>query len=180
MKSFSEYIKESLKESIDSNKVVLKNMQVKYSGPDNIAIQVPVSYSESDIQIYLEDIWLNQLPGGKEAECNEMFGSNIKNISDAYLEWYSIDTIEDSNTYDIEWDNSYGSSNSNNSDDTELHIVNIKNISYILEFTQFVLTGVTDETYADKLNDLFEQTVADNYKYPFELSINTANLIFRK
>ena len=54
----------------------------------------------------------------------------------------------------------------------------IKNIKYIIVFTQFELVSVTTDTYEDKLNDVFENTVSDNYKYPFNITLNTDDLIY--
>lgn len=171
MKSLSSFILEEL----NSNSITLKNLQATYIGPKTITIQVPKSYVESDIQIYLNDIWLDKLPGGKECDASDLFGSNIKNITDAEIEWEKIDTIENGSA-EIEWDSSYDTSKR----DDEMQVVQITNISYIIEFSQFVLESVTEETYEDKLNDIFNNTISDEYEYPFEITINTSDIIYRK
>ena len=77
-------------------------------------------------------------------------------------------------TFDIAWDTNYD----NNVKDEELQVVCIKNIKYIIVFTQFELVSVTTDTYEDKLNDIFENTISDNYKYPFSITLNTDDLIY--
>lgn len=172
MKSLVSYIKEEL----DTSNIVLKNLQIIYKGPENLTIQVPVSYSESDIQIYIEDTLMNKMPGGSEYAKNELFGdNNIKNISDVHFEYDSMDSVSGSNSvYDIGWDESY------NPDlkDEELQVINIKNIKYILVFTQFELVSVTTDNYKDKLDEIIDNT-EDSDELPFKITVNTDDLIYQ-
>ena len=34
--------------------------------PDEIILQAPETYSESDLQIYMDDLWLDELPSGDD------------------------------------------------------------------------------------------------------------------
>lgn len=173
MKSLVYYIKEELN---NSNNIILKNLQITYKGPENLAIQVPVSFTESDIQVYIEDTLMVKLPGGSEFKDNDIFGANnIKNISDAHLEYNSINNISGNNVqYDIAWDSSYDTSLK----DEELQVVNIKNIKYIIVFTQFELISVTTDNYKDKLADIINNTV-NNDNLPFQITVNTDDLIYQ-
>lgn len=188
MKTLINYIKEHLCttcveqtlhlfEDLDGdNVVVLQNLQATYKGPESLFIQVPKSYSESDIQIYLDDVLLKQMPGSQDQESTKLFGdNNIKNINDAHFEYDEmLEVNSTAQTFDIAWDTNYD----NNVKDEELQVVCIKNIKYIIVFTQFELVSVTTDTYEDKLNDIFENTLSDNYKYPFNITLNTDDLIY--
>lgn len=174
MKSLVQYIKEEL----NTNTVTLRNLQITYKGPENLFIQVPVSYSESDIQVYIEDTIMKKMPGGADNQSTDIFGSdNIKNISDAHFEYESINNISgSSSSYDIAWDNTY------NPDlkDEELHIVCIKNIKYILIFDQFELLSVTAENYQNKLNEILNNSINNTDNLPFNITINTDDVIYQK
>ena len=83
-KTLIDYIKEDLD---GDNVVVLKNLQATYKGPESLFVQVPKTYSESDVQIYLDDVLLKQMPGGQDQESTKLFGdNNVKNINDAHFE----------------------------------------------------------------------------------------------
>ena len=158
------------------NVIVLQNLQATYKGPESLFIQIPKTYSESDVQIYLDDVFLKQLPGGQDQEATKLFGdNNIKNINDSHFEYDEmLEVNTTTSTFDIAWDTNYDT----NVKDEELQVVCIKNIKYIIVFTQFELVSVTTDTYEDKLNDIFENTLSDNYKYPFNITLNTDDLIY--
>lgn len=172
-KTLIDYIKEDLD---GDNVIVLQNLQATYKGPESLFVQVPKTYSESDVQIYLDDVLLKQMPGGQDQESTKLFGdNNIKNINDAHFEYDEmLEVNSTAPTFDIAWGTNYD----NNVKDEEMHVVCIKNIKYIIVFTQFELVSVTTDTYEDKLNDIFENTVSDNYKYPFNITLNTDDLIY--
>lgn len=172
-KTLIDYIKEDLD---GDNVVVLKNLQATYKGPESLFVQVPKTYSESDVQIYLDDVLLKQMPGGQDQESTKLFGdNNVKNINDAHFEYDEMSEVNSSApTFDVAWNTDYDT----NIKDEELQVVYIKNIKYIIIFTQFELVSVTTDTYEDKLNDIFENTVSDNYKYPFNITLNTDDLIY--
>lgn len=180
MKTLKEYIIEkNIKESFnsDTNTVDIHDLIIKYTGPVEIYVQVPVSYDTDDIQIYLEDILLNKLPGGNECDSNKLFGDNINNINDTHFEIDDISFKEESNNSSdvIQWDKSYNPKNNTE----EMKIAIIKNIIYIIEFTDFSISSTTEETYKDKLTQIFEDTVSDNYKYPIELTFNSSNMTYK-
>lgn len=160
----------------DDNSIVLQNLQATYKGPESLFIQVPKTYSESDVQIYLDDVLLKQMPGSQDQESTKLFGdNNVKNINDAHFEYDEMSEVSSSTqVFDIAWDKNYDT----NIKDDELQVVYIKNIRYIIVFTQFELISVTTDTYEDKLNDIFENTLSDNYKYPFNITLNTDDLIY--
>lgn len=176
MKSLKEYVRESYDKN--SNTLTLRDLMIKYSGPSELYATVPVSFSDDDVWIYLEDTMLGKMPGGGEAEATSLFGSNGKNIADAHFEIGGIE-YDDSGApggVQIEWDKSYDPKK--NPEDTKT--AKIKDISYIIEFSKFEMVGVTDETFKDKLAETVNNTVSDNYDYPMELSVNTADITYKR
>lgn len=176
MKRLREYVMESYDKN--RNTVTLRDLAIKYTGPSELSVQVPVSFSDDDVWIYLEDTMLGKLPGGKDAEATSLFGSNDRNIVDAHFEIEEIEYGEDdaSNAGQIiEWDKSYDPKK--NAED--MKTAKIKDISYIIEFSKFEITGVTEETFKDKLGEIVNNTVSDNYDYPVELVVNTADITYK-
>lgn len=176
MKSLKEYVRESYDKN--SNTVTLRDLTIKYSGPSELYVDVPVSFSDDDVWIYLEDTMLIKLPGGEDADSTSLFGSNAKNIADTHFE---IDGIEYDESVSaggtrIEWDKSYDPKK--NPEDTKT--AKIKDISYIIEFSKFEILGVTPETFKDKLGEIANNTVSANYDYPVELSVNTADITYKQ
>ena len=175
MKRLREYVMESYDKN--SNTVTLRDLVIRYTGPSELAVEVPVSFSDDDVWIYLEDTMLSKLPGGKDAEGTSLFGSNNKNIADAHFEIDEIEYAENgpAGGNQIEWDKSYDPKK--NAED--MKTAKIKDISYIIEFSKFEIIGVTGETFRDKLDEIVNNTVEGDYGYPIELVVNTANITYR-
>ena len=95
--------------------------------PDEIILQVPETYSESDIQIYIDDKWLNKLPSSQDYADN-FFGINADSISDVHFEYDTFEHIDIEPKEYIEWDADYDSKTSN--DDLKLEYFKLKNLKY--------------------------------------------------
>ena len=146
--------------------------------PDEIILQAPETYDESDIQIYIGDRWLNELPSGKDY-AKELFGINGDSISDAYFEYDTFEHIDVEPKDYIEWDSKYDSKSSN--DDIKLEYFKLKNIKYIIVFDRFDLTEVDDDTAEDKLVDIFTAAESNNEnEYPIEIKFDKDSLKYRK
>lgn len=174
MKKLVDFIKESINKDSQVIDKEFQNVKVIYDGPIDLFIKAPIKYSESDIQIYLEDICLNKLPGA-QTNASRFFGMNSSKISNRYFEYSSITVSQVENpTINIEWDNHYDQ----NAKDEDLVVFEIKNLKYIIEFDNFELKSVTEDNYEDVLNNIFTQTISNTHnKYPIEISLNTANII---
>ena len=146
--------------------------------PNEIILQAPETYSESDLQIYIGDKWLNDLPSGQNY-AKKLFGINADSINDAYFEYDTFEHIDVEPKEYIEWESKYDSKTSN--DDVNLHYFKLKNLKYIISFDRFDLTDVDDDTVEDKLDEIFEaaQSNYDN-KYPIEIQFDKDSLKYRK
>lgn len=178
MKSLTQYVKESYDKN--TNTVALRDLVIKYGGPSELSVVVPTSFSDDDVWIYLEDTMLSRLPGGKDAESTSLFGTNDKNIVDTHFEIeeivYDENTVTSGSQNMIEWDKSYNPKK--NAED--MKTAKIKDISYIIEFSKFVMKGVTDDTFKDKLDEIINNTISEQYDYPMKLSVNTADITYKQ
>lgn len=173
MKSLKTYVTEQ------SNEITLRNLRAVYKGPVEFSMEVLKYYDESDIQIYIEDTLRTNgyLPGGADSHKGErLFGSNEKNIIDAHPEFESVSYKTGSET-DMPWDTSYSHDPRNN--DEEKKIAILKNISFILEFSEFTMRGVTDETLDSKLYEILSQYADNGDKdAPLTFSLNEGDITY--
>ena len=165
-----------IKESIDVyrlNKVVAEYLVQ----PEELIFQAPETYSESDIQIYIEDKYLNEMPSYTEY-ADKFFGKNADSIIDVHFEYDSFSHVDVEPKDYIEWDAKYDSKVSK---DAKLEYFKIDNIKYIIEFDRFDMEGVTDDDVKDKLIDILKAAESnDANKWPLEITFNEDTLEFRK
>ena len=186
MKSLNKYLSELIIQEAGTDSVNVTDLEIKYMAPTDIYVEVPKSYSESDLQIYLDDKFLNSLPGGKDTNPDKQFGkANADNISDAHFEYARImpvssvdDGIRNDEGVYFPWDTSYDKTLGT---DVELRTMNIKNLIYILLFNKFELKFVTEETFSDKLNEIIAASINElknGNKLPFDITYNPSDVSF--
>ena len=176
MKTLKQFIKESLIQE-DGEQFVINNLVVRYDCPASFFIQIPTSYSESDMQIYLDDELLDKLPASTKLS-KKFFGKNSENIIDAYFEYDSIaQAMGKDQKADMVWDEKY---DSNVKDSSELTIYQISNLKYTIEFDKFSFDNTINDTNVRETLENLMQTTVSNYvnKYPIDLSLNNSNITF--
>lgn len=177
MKTLSQFINEQL--FINDNHineamgdVTLKELTVKYNGPDALYLQVPEKMGESDVQIYLDDTMLSKFP----AETHQRdFGKNANYITDAYFEYESMEAANGtSQQADIVWDDHYNPSMNG----TNMLVLRVKGIKYCVTFEKFELNniGEEEENIKETVYNLFNGVIADSKELPFELTLNKENI----
>lgn len=171
MKGLVQFIKEELKSKIVENVKVIFDIF-----PEEFYLTAPEGYSESDIQIYLGDVILNELPSENEKYEN-LLGKNKDYISDAYFEY---DKFEHINDYDkdvnLEWDSHYDE----NVKDEDLNTFKLTKLKYVILFDEFELKDDKfDGETKDLLDKIFAQFDSSNInKYPVEIKYNADLLEF--
>ena len=90
MRTLKDYILETALNEEDApsefKTINFEDVKVGYDGPIEYYVQAPVNFSESDLQIYIEDELLPVLPGAVgNAAAN--FGVNASSISNRYIEY---------------------------------------------------------------------------------------------
>lgn len=164
MKSLSEYINESTNDVMK-----LTEVKVIYEViPNSFSVGVPNNYSESDMQIYLDDKLLPELPGSNEVS-KKVLGKNIKNINDAYFV-YDRYTASSSpkGEVNLPWDEKY---DENNQGDAYTYYT-LKNLKYIIEFSEFNLKNIDETEINEELEKIFETlNSSKTNEYPIEIEL---------
>lgn len=175
MKTLKKYILETKELSIYR----LNEVTVTYDcNPKKLTIQAPESYQESDIQQYLNDLILNNLPSGQDYS-ERFFGRNRDNIYDAYFEYDKFEHLDEESSkkehhINIEWDPEYATKTSN---DDDINIFRLTNLRYVIKFDRFDLVNVDDDNVYDTLCKIFGVTVSNNAnQYPIEISLDSKNI----
>ena len=167
MKDLADFIFEAM-----GNKV-LKDLTVKYDGPDELFVQVPEKMGESDIQIYLDDTLLPKLPA--EAKQKD-FGKNTKQITDTYFEYEKMEAANGtSQKADIEWDDHYDQSMNG----VNMQVMKISGLKYVIVFDKFELEDIEDDEVKDTVYNLFNGLIEDKDDIPFDLVLNADNITWK-
>lgn len=166
-----------LKEAYDSN--LISNVKVFFDvKPSEFYIDAPETYSESDIQIYLGDRLIPELPADNE-KYSKLLGKNKDKINDVYFEYDKFehlqkDTEIDEDKISLKWDAYYDEQ----SKDATLDIFKITNLHYIILFDEFEMLDDADDIN-EVLNGIFDAMNSNSMnKYPVEIEYNKELLEF--
>ena len=173
MKSLKKYIYESVEE------FRVNDLEVNYTvQPEEIILQAPEVFQESDIQQYMDDMWINSLPSGQD-NSEKFFGKNNSNITDAHFEYDTFEHIDVEPKDYIKWDSKYDDKKTG--DDVKLEYFKIKNLNYIITFDKFDLVDVKEDEIDEKLKDIFRASESnDANDYPIEIKFDEDNIEYRK
>ena len=173
MKSITTYIRESV-ETYRLNEIeATYNVQ-----PEEIILQAPETFQESDIQQYMDDMWLNSLPSSQDYS-EKFFGKNNDSISDAHFEYDTFEHIDVEPKEYIEWDPKFDVKKSK--DDVKLEYFKIQNLKYIISFDRSDMVDVTDDNVEQKLIDIFKAAESSKAnEYPIEIIFDEDSLEYRK
>jgi len=146
--------------------------------PEEIILQAPETFQESDIQQYIDDLWINSLPSSQN-NSEKFFGKNNSNIIDAYFEYDTFEHMDVEPKDYIEWDSKYDTKNTN--DEIKLDYFRIKNLKYIITFDRFDLVDVKEDEIDEKIKDIFRASESnDANEYPIEIKFDEDNIKYRK
>ena len=173
MKSIITYIKEAV-ETYRLNEIeATYNVQ-----PEEIILQAPETFQESDIQQYMDDMWLNSLPSSQDYS-EKFFGKNNDSISDAHFEYDTFEHIDVEPKEYIEWNPKFDVKKTK--DDVKLEYFKIQNLKYIISFDRFDMVDVTDDNVEEKLIDIFKAAESSKEnEYPIEIQFDDESLEYRK
>jgi hypothetical protein len=180
MKDIKNYILEhKINEAVDAYR--LNEVEVTYLvQPEELILQAPETYQESDVQQYMDDMWLNELPSGQDYS-EKFFGVNNDSISDVHFEYDTFEHIDVEPKEYIEWNSKFDLKKTND-DEVKLDYFKIKNLKYIIDFDRFDLVDVDDDTVEEKLIDIFTAAESNdaNKDYPIEIKFDKDSLEYRK
>lgn len=170
MKKLSDFIKESYEDKLITNVKVVFNVY-----PEIFYLNAPETYSESDIQIYLIDRLLPELPS-EDRKYSKLLGKNDKNISDSYFEYDKFEHFSKDDSMDVElnleWEKEYDENN-----DETLDIFKLTNLKYIITFDEFEYKDDDEANPKDTINQIFSKFDSSNInKYPIEIKFEPSLL----
>lgn len=173
MKRLRNYIVESVENYRLNSVIATYNVQ-----PEEIILQAPETFQESDIQQYIDDMWLNALPSGQDYS-EKFFGKNFENINDVHFEYDTFEHIDVEPKDYIEWNSKFDVKKTK--DDVKLDYFKIKNLKYFIEFDRFDMVDVTDDNVEEHLIKIFKAAESnDENEYPIEIVFDEKNLEYRK
>ena len=172
MKRLRELIIEELKgEDITE----IRNLEVTYTTKNgNLLIQVPDNYNEDNIQIYIDDTCMPNMPSN-DKDAKELFGEeNAKNIVDAYFSYNNLTLPEDSTVKpELEWNKRYDNKADRNA---KLITYSLDDLKYTIIFERFVIRMHDDLGVDEILEDLFKSTESNKiHPWAFEILLEEIN-----
>lgn len=177
MKSLKQFIteKNSILEAFDTYRC--KNLKVVfnllYNNSNIISFQIPETYSEDNFQIYIQDLYLNDLPGNS-FKTKDTLKNNVSNLFDTNFEYESYEKTEEEPKEYIEWKTDY---DEHVSEDDKLVYVNLDTFKYIMSFDSFDLNSETEESVREDLNTIFKSmSIVDDENLPFDVIYNDEEL----
>lgn len=157
----------------------LDSVEVQYNCyPKDIILECPETFQESDIQQYIDDRFLQDLPSN-EKYSKRLFGKNFENIYDAYFKYDTFTHLPDDYSGDVtyKWDSQYGYNVPNN---VNLSYFKITNLIYYIKFDRFELEN-DDTNYKEVLNKIFKSSEYNAYNdYPLKIKYNENSLIYKE
>lgn len=172
MKSLTKFINEQF------DKYVVENVKVTFDVlPEEFFLNAPEDYSESDLQIYLGDRLLPELPSEND-KYSKLLGKNDVNIADAYFEYEKFEHLQksDNDEFNLEWDPEYDEKKK----DENLDTFKLTKLKYVILFDEFEL--MDDESdVKETLDEIFTKFDSSNInKYPVEIKYNSELLEFNE
>lgn len=174
MKTLYDYIFEELEnfEILDLNvyfNIICNNNNI-------LIIEALNKFSESDLQIYLDDELLQKFPSKRDL-AQKFFGKNVDYIYDAYIEYDKFEHIskeENNENVDLEWNNRYENTTK---DEQDLGIFKIYNPRYVIKFEKFELKESDKDDINKSLIDIFKRAESNNLNnYPVQLKFDEKNI----
>ena len=188
MKNLKDMIRESINRKIDEayEKIVLNEVDAKFDvHPDVLYIEAPDHWNESDLQTYMNDMWLNKLPSGQDYS-EKLFGPNFENIYDIYFEYNKYEHLDKNDVIVdtikpecfIKWDDYYKKGSTET-----IGYYRITELKYVIKFDRFELLDSKTDDYSirNTLEKIFENCNSSSInKYPIEIEFDKKTLKFER
>lgn len=174
MRTLKEFIFETFE------KQTLHNVKVQYDAEkEKIVFEAPATYSENDLIIYITDLFLDNMPSGKD-NSSKFFGKNAQYIDDAYFEYEKIEHINNtsySGDIDFEWDKQYDEDKA----DKDLNYFIVTNLKYTILFSDFEIFSESIDNIDNDINKIFSVTDSNKINtYKIRIRYNPEKLEYNK
>lgn len=173
-------LKNFILEELDTYRV--NNLEIRYNvesetHKDYIIFKVPEVYSEDDFQIYLQDMYLNDLPGSEDY-VNDFFGKNSSNVYDVLFEYEKYIKSEQSSEKYIDFDQNYD--DKVNSDNDKFAYIKLINLQYVIKFDSFDVNSENQDDIQNDLITIFKSCESnDNNKWPLDIKLDEKNIKYK-
>jgi len=158
----------------------VKNLEVPFnvnSDNDYITFKVPEIYSEDDFQIYLQDMYLKDLPGSED-NAQDFFGNNSESIFDTLFEYDKYEKSNNKESDYIDWNQNYD--NKVNSDNNKFAYVKVFGLKYIIKFDNFDIKEETEDQVHDTLVDIFKTCEnTDEHNWSLKIKLDEKNIKYK-
>lgn len=177
MKSLKNFIFEKLET------YQLIDLEVSYNvipenNKDYIIFKVPEIYSEDDFLIYIQDKYLEDLPGS-ETNSKNIFGKNYSNIFDVLFEYDKYikkgETSEDYIDFDTNYDDKV-----KNDENNKFVYVKLINLKYIIKFDKFEINSETQDNIKEDLITIFKNSESnDKNEWSLNIKLDEENIKYQ-
>jgi len=177
MKSFKHYILEEL-DTYRVKDLVVPYKVISDTNKDYLIFKVPDIYSEDDFQIYLQDLYLKDLPGD-ESHIGDFFGKNISNLFDVLFEYEKYIKSYQNPGHFIDFDINYDDKVKDNKD-IEFAYVKLIKLRYILKFDEFDLNSENLDNIQNDLITIFKNCESnDKNKWGLTIKLDEENIEYK-
>ena len=172
MKSLKSYILE------DYKTFRVKDLEIRYNCmPDQeyIKFYVPETYSEDDLQIYLQDMYFKKLPASED-NAEEYFGANASNIYDVLFEYDTYEKgVEGGDC--VDWDPNID--NKHDIEKEDFNYVQIKGLQYVINFDKFDLKDENESDIDNTIKEIFTAVETHNDDFPLVLKLDEKHIKYK-
>lgn len=168
----------TLTEANEEDLVTVKSVEAIYTTEtSSLVIQVPDNYNEDNIQMYLDDTCMQDMPNNDDSAV-ELFGEeNASHIVDVYFKYNNLTIPEDATIKpDLEWNKRYDNKADKNA---KLMNYSLDGFEYVIVFDEFVINNFDNKQIQDILKNLFENA-ASNKIHPWAIEIILDKINFKK
>jgi len=172
MKTLQQFILEEY----EDYRVTSLEVPYKIGNENRVSFEVPETYSEDDFQIYLQDMYLTELPGDA-SNMEEFFGANAEKIYDTVFEYNKYEKSEEQPQDYIEFDKS---KDDKVKEDDKLVFVTVEGLRYIIKFDEFNLKEEESKDIKNTIIEIFKRCESsETNKYPIKISLDTENIKYK-
>ena len=181
MKTLYEYINEKrIYEEYETFSV--KDLKVSYKCfPNNeyTEFYVPEAYNEDNLMVYINDMFLNELPAGDKFAKDNFGEKNAQAIYDVFFTLERYEKYTSSTGNFINWDNSKDTNF--NPDKDKFCFIKVKNLKYNISFEEFEIKDVDSSTINNTLITIFKAFNAnETNKYPLKITLDDKNISYKE
>lgn len=161
----------------DPSITTLTDLVVVYNAESPILIELPEGYSENDMQIYMDDKYLDDMPANYE-KIEKLIGVAKDEISDSYFQYDKFSEYLGPNIPELKWDPHYDTTVDN---DARLVKYQITGLKYIMTIAEFKMVDVDASNVKKQFDEIMALTDwGEINKYPIKINYNAKETTYNE